>query len=259
MFRRAGLRRSFVLVAGAAWLFVSDHGVGAEQASLPSAQEILARQVAAIGGEAAWKAVASMHATGTFSLTAQALSGTIDMQAARPAKVRVVITLAGVGRVESGYDGKVGWSIDPLAGPSVLAGRELSEMADEAFFDSPLHGPEYIKEFVPVGRETFAQKNAYKVKVVFKSGTEQFEFFDVTSGLLLGFEGTRAMPMGVVPTTEIIEEYKEFGRLRLPTAVTQRALGFETQIRIATFEFDTVPPTAFDLPPAIKALIKLRP
>ena len=247
------------MAAAAAWLFASGHGVRAQQTPLPSAQEILARHVAAIGGEAAWRAVASMHATGAFSLTAQGLSGTIDMQAARPARVRIVITLAGLGKVESGYDGKVGWTIDPLAGPSLLSGRELSEMADEAFFDAALHGADYIKAFEPVGRETFAQKPAYRVRVVLKSGTEQFEFFDVASGLLLGFEGSRAMPMGVVPTTEIIDEYKTFKGLTLPTSVTQRALGFETQIRIANFEFDTVAPTAFDLPPAIKALIKLRP
>jgi hypothetical protein len=239
-------------------LAVSGHRVVAQEAPpLPSAKEILARHVDAIGGEAAWKAVKSMRATGTFTLTAQGLSGTVEMQAGRPSNVRLNITLMGLGKIESGYDGKVGWTIDPVSGPSLLTGRELSEMADEAYFDAALHGPDYIKEFVPVGRETFSQKAAYKVKVVLKSGTEQFEFFDVATGLLLGFEGSRAMmQMGVVPTTEIIGDYKEFSGLRLPTSVTQRALGFETAITISSFEFNTVAPNAFDLPPAIKALIK---
>ena len=257
MFRRTGGWRSFVWVAVAAWLCVSGHArVGAQDAPLPAGQDIIAKHVNAIGGEAAWKAVTSMRATGTFALTAQAMSGSLDLMTARPAKMRLTITIEGIGKVESGYDGKVGWSIDPISGPAVLAGRELLELADDASFDSVLYGPSFVKEFTPVGRETFARTPAIKVKVVLQSGTDQFEFFDVETGLQLGFEGTRATPMGNVPTTEILGEYRTFGKVKLPTTITQRALGFETAITISNVEFDAVPATAFDLPPVIKALIK---
>jgi hypothetical protein len=138
----------------------------------------------------------------------------------------------------------------------VLKDRELTEMADDSSFDGVLYGPEFIKEFVPVGREEFGRTPAIKVKVTLQSGTEQFEYFDAATGVYLGFEGTRATPMGNVPTTEMLSNYKSFGKVKLPTTIKQRALGFETEIAIAVVEFDTVPADAFDLPAVIKALIK---
>ena len=237
-------------------MFASGQTVATTQAPLPSGKDIIARHIEAIGGEAAWKSLKSMRATGTFSLPAQGMSGTLDLMSARPARMRLRVTLEGVGKIESGYDGKVGWTIDPISGPAVLKDRELTEMADDSSFDGVLYGPEFIKEFVPVGREEFGRTPALKVKVTLQSGTEQFEYFDAATGLYLGFEGTRATPMGNVPTTEMLSNYKPFGKVKLPTTIKQRALGFETEIAIAVVEFDTVPADAFDLPAVIKALIK---
>jgi hypothetical protein len=237
-------------------LFATGQTSASAQAPLPTGRQVIASHIEAIGGAAAWKAIKSMRATGTFSLPAQAMSGTLDLMTARPALMRLRITLEGVGKIDSGYNGKVGWTIDPISGPAVLAGRELSEMADDSFFDALLYGEEFVKEFTPVAREDFGRTPAIKVKVTMQSGTEQFDYFDAATGLLLGFEGTRATPMGNVPTTEILSNYKPFGKVKLPTTVKQRALGFETEITIAAVEFDTVPADAFDLPPVIKALIK---
>jgi len=240
----------------AVWVFASGQAGAGAQAPLPAGKDIIARHIDGIGGEAAWKAIKSMRAVGTFALVAQGMSGSLDLVTARPARMRLRITLEGVGKIESGYDGKIGWTIDPISGPAVLSGRELAEMADDSSFDAALYGPEFIKEFTPVAREDFGPTPAIKVKVVLRSGTEQFEYFDAATGLLLGFEGTRTTPMGVVPTTEILGNYKAFGAVKLPTSVRQRALGFETEITITNIEFDTVPADAFDLPPVIKALIK---
>jgi hypothetical protein len=254
MLRRLVGWRSFGAAVVAVFVFAQP-GIGAQD-PLPSGKDVIARHIEAIGGAEAWKAVRSMRATGTLALPAQAISGPIDLQSARPAKMRLTITIEGIGKIESGYDGKVGWTIDPITGPAVLAGRELQEMADDATFDSVLYETAFVKEFTPVGRESFGPTPAIKVKVVLASGTEQFEYFDAATGLLLGFEGTRATPMGNVPTTEILDNYKAFGKVKIPTRITQKALGFETAIAIATVEFDTVAETAFDLPPVIKALIK---
>jgi outer membrane lipoprotein-sorting protein len=240
----------------AASVFTSGQTGASAQSPLPTGKEVIADHLEAIGGAAAWKAIKSMRATGTFSLPAQKMSGTLDLMTARPARMRLRVTLDGVGKIESGYDGKVGWTIDPISGPSVLSGRELTEMADDSTFDALLYGPEFVKEFLPIARENFGPTPAIKVKVVLRSGTEQFEYFDAASGVVLGFEGTRATPMGNVPTTEILSNYKLFGKVKLPTTIRQRALGFETEISIADVEFDTVPADAFDLPPVNKALIK---
>jgi len=257
MFRRFDRRLARIGVGLAGLLaFGQALSVSARQAAPATAKEVVARHVTAMGGEAAFKAIKSIRARGTFSMVAQGVSGEFELLAARPNKMVLRVTVTGIGRIESGYDGKVGWSIDPVSGPTVMKGRQLSETADDAVFDAPLHGADHVKELALVGNEEFDRRKAIKIKVVFQSGNEQAEFFDAETGLQIGSEGPRETPMGVVPTIGILRDYKKFQTLQMPTTLVQRVLGIEQVMQISSYEFDVVPPEAFDLPPAIKALIK---
>jgi hypothetical protein len=256
MSRRWGRWQAAMGVAAALVAIAGGTALRARQAALPSAQQIVDKSIEAMGGAAAFKAVKSMRAHGTFALTAQQISGALEVVSARPNKLVTKISLAGLGEVEEGYDGKVGWSIDPMSGPSLVTGRQLLERADESWFDAPLHAPDYVKEMTVVGQEEFDGRDAYRVKVVTVGGNEQFELFEVASGLLIGFEATRATPMGIVPTTGIFRDFRKFGALTFPATLIQRALGLEQVLTFTSYEFDAVPSSAFDLPPAIKALIK---
>ena len=257
MFRRFDLRLVRIAV-GLTGLLVSGQALplAAKQAAPTTAKEVVARHVAAIGGEAAFKAIKSIRARGTFSMAAQGVSGEFELLAARPNKMVLRVTVSGIGRIESGYDGKVAWSIDPVSGPTVMKGRQLSETADDAFFDAPLHGPDHVKELALVGPEEFDKRKAIKIKVVFNSGNEQAEFFDAETGLQIGSEGPRETPMGVVPTVGILRDYKKFQNLQMPTTLVQKILGIEQLMQISSYEFDVVTPEVFELPASIKALIK---
>ena len=223
---------------------------------LPSAKDIVAKHMAAIGGEAAFKAINSMHAKGKFELAAQGVSGDLELMASRPNKLLLRVEIPGVGHVESGFDGKNGWSIDPLAGPSLLAGRALSEMAEDAWFDSALHAPDRVKELTTVAKVEFDKHQAYQIKVVHTSGVEQTEYYDVETGLQIGSESQRETPMGVLPTKVMLREYEKFGGLKQPTVLVQSTMGIDQIFRMSSYVYNEVPPTAFDPPPAIKALIK---
>ena len=59
-----------------------------------------------------------------------------------------------------------------------------------------------------------------------------------------------------MPTTTMFRDYQRFGQLTFPAKVVQRLLGIEQVVTFTLYEFDTVPPTMFDFPPVIKALIK---
>jgi hypothetical protein len=226
------------------------------QEPLPSARDVIDRYVKACGGADALKAIQSFRAHGTIAIPTQGLSGDIDLMAARPNKVITRVNMAGMGQIEEGFDGKVGWSIDPINGPSLAAGKMLSERADEAWFDSMLHATDYVKEMTVVGREQFDQRPAVRVRVVLLSGNEQFEIFDEGTGFQIGLEATRTTPFGPVPTTTVYRNYQKFGELTMPSLVIQRLLGVEQVATIASYEFDALPLAAFDLPPVIRALIK---
>jgi hypothetical protein len=252
-----GARRG---VAGAAIVFLSvlmsASAVRAGQGTLPSARDIIARSIDAMGGATAFKALKSMRARGTFTLTAQQIAGSLEVVSGRPNKLVSKISIAGLGQVEEGYDGKIGWSIDPMSGPALVTGRQLIERADESWFDAPLHEPDYVKDMTVVGREAFDGRDAYRLKVVTISGVEQFEFYEVSTGLFIGVEASRATPMGVVPTTGIFRDFQKFGGFTFPATLIQRALGLEQVLTFSSYEFDAVPASAFEPPAVIKALIK---
>ncbi len=260
MFRR--IDRSIVGAAVAA-LAVSAVAVALDAArqdpavQLPGARALVDRYVEAMGGEAALRAISAIHATGSFEMPAQGITGTIEVFSSRPANVRVRAEIDGVGRIERGYDGKIGWSMDPVAGPSLVTGRQLRELLDDAMFDGPLHPADKIRELTTVGQTTFDGQAAWKVHMVFNSGTEQFEYFAVESGLLIGSEGSREVPGGgVIPRVSIMRDYKAFGGLRQPTKLVQQTLGLEQVITIASYDYGALAADAFRPPPEVLALVR---
>jgi hypothetical protein len=62
--------------------------------------------------------------------------------------------------------------------------------------------------------------------------------------------------MGPVTATQIISDYKKFGGMMLPTTMKQTAMGVEQIMKFTAVEWDNVPPSTFEPPPQIKALIK---
>jgi hypothetical protein len=224
--------------------------------ALPTATEIIARHVAAIGGEAAYQTVTSMRAYGRFDIAAQGISGALELLSARPNKLLYRVTIAGIGRIESGYDGSIGWTISPIAGPELLSGKQLADAADDAWFDATLHQSPHVRQLTASGRTTFDGHDAYEVGVLLASGRREKEYFDVATGLQIGSEGLHATPQGEVATVNVLRDYRAFGAILQPTTIVQRALGFEQVVTITSCEYNTVPGDAFDPPAAIRALLK---
>jgi hypothetical protein len=228
---------------------------GAPQDALPAAQDVIARYIAAIGGKAAFKAVQSVHAKGRLGVPAQGIAGDFELFAARPARLLYRAVLPAIGRIESGYDGTIGWSLSPISGPELLTGRQLSEAAADAWFDGPLHEPDHVRAAETIGKVEFDGHQAYKLRVTLTSGQDEIEYFDVESGFQLGSEASRAMPQGIVPTTNITRNYRKFGALMQATTFIQRALGLEQVVTIASCEYDTVTSATFDPPAEVRALV----
>lgn len=223
---------------------------------LPSGRELVQRHVAAIGGEPAFKSIKSMRLRGSFEISGQAITAEFEELAVRPDKLLMRADIAGVGHTEQGYDGSVGWTIDPQTGPRLLKDREKDEAKADADFDGPLHLPEHISVLTTVGRVEFDGRPAYRVKVVLSSGVEQDEYFDAQSGLEIGWDAKRATQLGIVPTTAILRDYKKFGPIMQPTTLVQKAMFIEQVLHVTSVEYDVVPVSVFEPPPQIKALLK---
>lgn len=248
--------RFSVLTLTLALVVLADRSAGAQGAiSLPLASDIVARHIEAIGGADAYRAVQSIHVRGRLEIPAQGIIAAFELFTARPARMLYRVTVPGVGRIENAYDGQIGWSLSPISGPELLSGRQLIEAAEDAWFDGPLHEPDRVRELVTLDRTEFDGRPAYKVRVVFRAGHEQIEYFDQETGLQIGSESSRATPQGIVPTVNILRNYQKFGNLLQATTFVQRAMGFEQVVTLTSCEYDQVPTSIFELPPPISALL----
>jgi len=228
--------------------------VEARRSQLPLPSEIIARYVTAIGGAESFAEVSSMRVRGTLEITGQQISGSLELLSARPALMRLRAEMSGIGTIEAGYDGAIGWERNPLAGPSLLTGRRLEEAIEDARFDTPLHLPEYVREMTTVAQVEFDGRTAHQVDLVLASGQERTEYFDVESGLLIGSAARRETPMGVVPVETVLRDYQQFGPLRQPTVIIQRQLGIEQVTHLTSVEYNDVPTSAFEPPADVKVL-----
>ncbi len=246
-------------MSGLACLFAVAPGQpAAAQASpgLPAGRAIIDRFVEAIGGADTLRKYRSQRAVGTFEVPGPGISGQIEVLSAAPNLMRQRLVVPGLGTVESGYDGTIGWLDDPTIGPMVLDGKALAQMKVDADFYAALHGDDLYRTIETVERTTFEGTDSYKLRLVTAAGDEQFEYFSVETGLLVGGQSVRALPVGEFPTTTVMTEYKTYGGLRLATRWVQRSMGVEQTITISNVEFDGVDPAVFALPDRIKALVK---
>lgn len=230
----------------------------AQAEDLPSAAEVIARYVEAIGGVDAIKGHTSSHASGTMELLGQGIRGDVDIYTAAPDKSLLIVNFAALG-IESrtGYDGKVAWSTDPLTGERLLQAGERQQLIDDAEFYSDLHSPERFESMETVELTEFAGRPAYKLKLVHLSGREVFEYFDAENGRLVGTEGTQHSLMGTIEVRASASDYQQFEDIWLPTRLLQEiGPGQSAQIMIVSVEYDSVDPSVFALPASIEALIR---
>lgn len=225
--------------------------------ALPPAREIIDRHIKAIGGRAALLAHTSSHATGTFSVPSAGMTGSVEIyNAAKPDRVVTRISIGGIGDIMNGFDGVHGWILSPLTGPMLQQGKELDEARLDAAFYGELRENDIFSAIRTVERTNFEGRPCYKVSLLRHDGVEDFDFYDVETGLKAGGITTRETPMGTMTATSVVSDYRQFGTLLQPTKLTNKAMGVEQTITIATIEFDKVDPGVFALPAPIQALIK---
>ena len=225
-------------------------------AALPDARGIIDKHIKAVGGRAAILAHKSMHGTGTVSVPTSGMNGQIEVFSAAPNLQVIKITMSGIGEIIEGFDGKHGWSVNPVTGPTLKVGKELDQVKLDADFYSDLRDPKTYPEVKTVEKVTFDGRPCYKVSLKRIDGSQDVDYYDVETGLRAGVEGTRETQMGVITQTSIESAYKKFGKLLQPTQLVTKAMGVEQRITLETVEYDTLEPSAFDPPDAIKALIK---
>ena len=166
------------------------------------------------------------------------------------------MSLPGIGDIEEGFDGKVGWSISPLTGPTLLDGKQLEQRKFDADFFEDLKASDRYASITTIEKTTFEGRPVYKIRLVKKAGDEDLEFYDSETGLKVGAISTRDSPMGPMQSTTAWSDYKKFGSLLQPATTKVSVMSTQMILSITGVEYGKVDPSVFAVPAQIKALIK---
>lgn len=227
----------------------------AAEEKLPAASEVIARHVAAVGGKDVILKHSSVRAKGTFSMASAGIEGTLEMVVAAPGRMVMRLNAPVMGDVQTGFDGTVGWSIDPIQGPAIMTEAQIDDIRSEADPQAELHYADRYDTLDVVGAVDFEGKRCFKLRLVTPKGRESFEFFDVETGLLAGREVTQAMAMGEIPVTAVVSEYKKIDGRLFPMKNEQKTFIGSQTIQITELTLNDAAAKEFELPEAIKALV----
>lgn len=231
--------------------------VGSAQA-LPDGKELIAKHIAAIGGRDALDKHSSLHQTGTFSMPAMGIDGPVHIYRAKPALFLQQITLGSFGEMTQGFDGTTAWAIQPMQGATVMSGDQAAQVKQQADFFADFPDLSKYSTVETVAAEDFEGHKCYKVKMV-KAGTttEAVQYFDAETGLAAGIVRSIENPqMGKIDITVVFADYKDQGGVKMPAKMVQKTPQGDVVLTFTAYEWDKVEPKMFDLPDAVKAMVK---
>ncbi len=243
---------TLAMAAGVALTAVTS---AAGQAPLPPADEIIERYVEAIGGRDAVLGHTSSRSTGTFSMPAAGITGTLLAKSAVPNLSLVRVEIQGLGTSITGFDGEVGWSMDPNLGARILEGDELAALREGSTHLAGVRDASLFQEQETVELGEMDGEACYRVRMLWNSGRETVDCYSVETGLLVGSVTRQTTPMGEIDVVTLFSEYRETDGVLSATRIRQQMLGQEQVMTLDTIEYDVVDPSAFELPEAIRTLM----
>lgn len=206
--------------------------------TLPDGFEILDTCVEAIGGEEAYRDHKSEMMSGTVSIPAFGVEGTIVVRRQAATKTLVTIELAGLGEVTQGTNGEVAWSSEAGQPAKLLDGPQAESLINEANFYGPVEPKKTYTSAKLVETVEFDGVECYKLELVTSWGAHQVGLFEVESGLHRK-TSTRASEDSDVFTTETTySDYREVEGVKRPHKLVVNAMGIEQVIEFDEIEFD---------------------
>jgi len=203
-----------------------------------TADEVIAKNIAAKGGEAKLRAVQTLRQTGTISLQGQ--TAQLTTVAKRPNLSRQEISIMGT-TITMAFDGVKAWMINPMVGPDPIEmPAEQAEMIkDQADIDGPLMDYKAKGSTVElVGVEDVGGRKAFHLRIT-RKGLPPTELF-IDSQNYLDVKAVTSVP-GTGTMELAFSDYRSVDGMMVPFSVKSSAAG----MTISELKLDSV---AFNVP-----------
>lgn len=207
----------------------SDSPAAKPAVELPKAEALLDKAVEAQGGRAKIDALQSFYLEGQLAVAGQNITGGMKLWW-QAGDFYTEQTMIGIGTVRAGKQGDVIWSEDPINGLRKLAGAEAEQHAWASSPSLPAHWSRYFAKAETTGEREIGGKKAYDVQLTSASGATVVLSFDAESGLQVAQTFKQTTPMGDMPISVELQDYRDVDGLKLPhLQVTDAKLATATQ------------------------------
>jgi hypothetical protein len=214
--------------------------------SVQSADDVIEKHLAALGGRAALGKLTSRKSTGTVTIATPsgALTGPIEIYSKPPNKTRASMTLdlTAVGSaekmtLEQKFDGTVGWTLNSMQGPSQIIGNQLHNMRNNVFPSPYLAYKEAGIKIELLPKEPVGGKEAIVLLVTPKEGSVARLFFDPETYLILRAVAKISSPeLGDFEQTSEPSDYRTVDGVKVPFVLTNTSPVQSLTVRLEKVE-----------------------
>jgi hypothetical protein len=213
----------------------------AKTAAAPTLQEVLARSLAARGGDQKVHAVTTRREIGTLTLGA-GNEWPFVVEHRRPNRYRMEIELQGAQLVRT-YDGIHGWQKQPqVAAPEPMSGDDLHNIANESDFDNALVDTAAKGKAELLAKEAVGGHDAYKVRITLLSGDVYDYFVDAASYLPIRWEGSRMINGKAVVFESDFSDFRDAGGVKYPFLIVTSIKGSAQKQKVTFTKIEINPP-----------------
>jgi outer membrane lipoprotein-sorting protein len=195
-------------------------GIAASSGAAETADELIAKYVAARGGREKIMAINTMKITGSVKIMNS--DSPFTLQIKRPGMSRTDRTLQGIPMTQA-FDGQTAWMVFAMLGsadPEVLPEAQTHEMRISSSIEGPLVDYKAKGSRVElIGKDTVADKPAYKIKVTTKDNDVMTVYLDAKSFLEVKLDTTRKNEGGEVAVETYFANYQPTGGVLFPRAI----------------------------------------
>jgi hypothetical protein len=197
--------------------------------ALPTAEQILAKYVAAVGGKDAAAKFKTVVMKGTIERSDNR-SGPLDVAIKGSDKYVITVTLP-QGVVAQGINGNVGW-VRNTSGPKELSGPVLDQLKRVLSYYAVIKTVGDPAQMKVVRAEKVGDREAYAVALVIDSNRTRTFYFDTQTGLLLREVTTEKTLLAPLPEQVDFEDYREVDGIKLPFTIrTSDSAPYDTAVR----------------------------
>lgn len=151
--------------------------------------EIIAKNVEALGGMDKLQSVKSLRSTATLKIGS--FQAAVESENKRPDKIRQEFILQGLAQV-SAYDGRTGWQVNPFQGrkdPELLSADDTKGLQVDADIDGPLVNYKQKGSVAElVGHDSVEGTDCYKIRLTLKNGDVRIYYLDADSYMVIKLE-----------------------------------------------------------------------